>query len=81
MSRMFLTEECGNELDVYDQCCGNCRNTRCPALYVPEDDSIDAEKAEQQFLEEDCVEKDGSIVWCIHWKGHESVRNYNDTDE
>lgn len=74
-------DKCEDELDVYDQCCGNCRNTKCPAYGPSEDDLENVEEAERQFWKEDCVEKDGLVIWCIHWKGYEPKRNYNDTDE
>ena len=80
MRNVASTNRCEDELDVYDQCCSNCHNTKCPAYGPAGDDPIDDEKAENQFRE-DSIEKDGSIIWCIHWKGHEPKQTDNDADE
>lgn len=73
------------EMDVYEQCCENCRNRHCPMM-MPETaedhygeygtlsdfDEGEAEEKTKSVLrrrKEDAILRDGEPTWCIYWKG------------
>ena len=73
------------EMDVYEQCCGNCTNDHCPMM-LPETagehyeeygtlEDYDEEEARERAEEvmrlrgEDAISRDCDLVWCIYWEG------------
>ena len=73
------------EMNVYDQCCENCRNRHCP-MELPAsaedhleeygsledfDDEETAEKTQEvmQRRKEDAILRSERPTWCIYWKG------------
>ena len=78
----------GNQqLDVYDQCCGNCHNTQCPMMLQLEEKELEQfTKKEREALNrtrrQDATRENGKIQWCIFWEGktQNTTSRNEDTD-
>ncbi len=73
------------EMDVYEQCCENCMNYKCPMM-LPQTaeehfqeygtlDDFDEDEAGMETEEvlrrrkEDAVIRGAEPTWCIYWRG------------
>ena len=63
------------EMYVYDQSCDNCSRCGwdCPMCI---DEEADSGELEEKMLrqEEDSVQRDGTITWCVNWKQKRGYR-------